>query len=124
VTNAAATETAAVELVAREAAEANAAVPHLDEAAVDAALRAAARSLAERRGEVLRANEADVDGAAGLDAGALDRLRLDDGRIDVIARGLEATAELPPIERDVRSWRLARAGTPSCSALAPLRCGR
>jgi len=74
---------------------------------VGPALLAAARLLRERRGDVLRANAADVAAAEGrLDAGALDRLRLDDGRIESIARGLEATAELEPVDREVRSWRL------------------
>src|SRR5205085_9530913 len=61
----------------------------------------------ERCDDVLRASEADVEAATGhLDAGALDRLRLDDVRIESIAAGLEATARLEPIEREVRTWTL------------------
>jgi glutamate-5-semialdehyde dehydrogenase len=94
-------------LVAQEAQAAQAALPLLDEARVDEALRLAAGLLRERRGEVLEANEGDLAAAEGrLDAGALDRLRLDDDRIEAIAGALEATAGLPPIEREVRSWRL------------------
>ena len=67
----------------------------------------AAEFLRERRGDVLRASEADVSAATGrLDEGALDRLRLDDDRIEAIALGLEATAELAPIDREVRAWTL------------------
>jgi glutamate-5-semialdehyde dehydrogenase len=99
---------APAELVAQEAAEANAALPHLDAAAVDEALGRSARLLRDRQDEVFRENEADVAAALGrLDDGALDRLRLDGDRIEVIAGALEATARLPAIEREVRSWRLA-----------------
>jgi glutamate-5-semialdehyde dehydrogenase len=70
-------------------------------------LLAAAELLRERRADVLRASEADVEAATGrLDAGALDRLRLDERRVDSIAAGLEATARLEPIEREVRTWTL------------------
>jgi len=70
-------------------------------------LRQAAGLLRERRGTVLAANAADVaSGTSHLDPGALDRVRLDDGRLETIAAGLEATATLPPLERHVRTWRL------------------
>ena len=94
-------------LVAREAAAARAALDRLSDDAVAAALELAAEFLRERRGDVLRASEADVSAATGrLDEGALDRLRLDDDRIEAIALGLEATAELAPIDREVRAWTL------------------
>jgi glutamate-5-semialdehyde dehydrogenase len=94
-------------LVAREAAAARAALDRLSDAAVGAALEQAAGLLRERRRQVLQASEADVAAATGkLDEGALDRLRLDDDRIETIARGLEATAELAPIDREVRAWTL------------------
>jgi glutamate-5-semialdehyde dehydrogenase len=99
---------APAELVAQEAAEANAALAHLEPTAVDQALGRAAALLRARQGEVLRENEADLAAASSqLDAGALDRLRLDGERIEAIAAALDATAELPGIEREVRSWRLA-----------------
>ena len=41
-----------------------------------------------------------------LDQGGLDRLRLDDARLEVAVAGLEATASLPQLNREVRSWRL------------------
>ncbi len=82
-------------------------MPALVAAAVGAALNAAAGLLHERRAGVLAANERDLEAARDrIDAGALDRLRLDDGRVEAIVRQLEATAALPPIERQVRAWRL------------------
>jgi glutamate-5-semialdehyde dehydrogenase len=93
--------------VRREAEAARAALSRLDESAVDAALRAAAELVRERAEDLRRANAADVEAATGrLDEGALDRLRLDDKRIESIAQGLEATAALDPIEREIRSWTL------------------
>ncbi len=96
-----------LELVETEARAARAALAGLSDAGVDDALARAVRLLAERRDEVLRANATDVEAAQGrLDAGALDRLRLDDARLETIAEGLRATAALPPIEREVESWQL------------------
>jgi glutamate-5-semialdehyde dehydrogenase len=94
-------------LVAREAAEAHAAFGQLDEKLVEPALRLAVSLLHERSGEILDANAGDVAAAErSLDAGALDRLRLDEDRLGGIAAGLEATASLDPIERVVTSWAL------------------
>lgn len=93
--------------VETEASAARAALTGLDQGLVDEALRRAAGLLRERRGAVLAANRADVEEASSrLDEGALDRLRLDDLRVEATAAGLEATAALPPLEREVRSWRL------------------
>jgi glutamate-5-semialdehyde dehydrogenase len=63
----------------------------------DDALRRAAALLHERRDEILTANLVDVENGrtAGLDAALLDRLALDDGRIEAMATGLEAVIELP-----------------------------
>ena len=90
-----------------EASAARAALARLDVGLVDEALRRAAGLLRERRAVVLDANRTDVaESSARLDAGALDRLRLDEGRLEATAGGLEATAELAPLERVVRAWRL------------------
>jgi glutamate-5-semialdehyde dehydrogenase len=96
------------DLVLREAKAANDAFRLLDETRVgDALMRAAAR-LRERPDDVLEANAADVGrGRERLDAGSLDRLVLDAERIERIAREVEATAALPPLERDVGEWTLA-----------------
>jgi glutamate-5-semialdehyde dehydrogenase len=92
-------------LVAAEAVAARSALGSLDEAAVGEALSEAGRRLRASPDAVLEANERDV-ASAGLDAGALDRLRLDESRVEAIAAGLDATASLPQLEREVRSWRL------------------
>jgi glutamate-5-semialdehyde dehydrogenase len=61
----------------------------------------------ERRSDILSANAADCTaGLDRLDAGTLDRLRLDDDRVDALADQLEAMARLEPLEREVRSWTL------------------
>ncbi|MCA8901148.1 MAG: glutamate-5-semialdehyde dehydrogenase, partial [Hyphomonas sp.] len=68
--------------------------------AIAAAIRAAAP-------DILAANEADMaDGRAkGLDAAMLDRLALDAGRVDGIAKGVEAVAALPdPIGKELARW--------------------
>ena len=96
------------ELVEREAIAAAAALPSLSDAAVGPALRRAAQLLEERAPDVLVANARDVDAAAeSLDEGALDRLRLDESRVATLARQLETTAELEPLEREIASRTLA-----------------
>ena len=90
-----------------EASAARAGLARLDLGLVDEALRRAAGLLRERRDVVLDANRTDVaECSSRLDPGALDRLRLDEGRVEATAAGLEATAELAPLERVVRAWRL------------------
>jgi glutamate-5-semialdehyde dehydrogenase len=96
------------ELVEREAVGAAAALASLDDAAVGSALRRAAQLLEERARDVLASNERDMEAARDeLDAGALDRLRLDEQRLATLARQLEATAELEPLEREIASRTLA-----------------
>ena len=71
------------------------------------ALLAAARELGARREELLAANRVDMDAAAERDIAPslVDRLRLDDGRIDAMARGLEEIAALDdPVGRVMASW--------------------
>src|SRR4051812_6782502 len=94
-------------LVAEEAAAAKVALSRVGGAGVEKALHGAARLVRETRGDVLAANAEDLAAAEGrLDAGSLDRLRLDDARMESIAVSLEETAALPPLDREVRSWRL------------------
>jgi glutamate-5-semialdehyde dehydrogenase len=93
--------------VEREALEAGRAVPALDDEAVAQALGIVAALVRERRAEVLAANDADVDAATGkLDEGMLDRLRLDDARVEGIAKQVEAVAAIEPLEREISSWTL------------------
>ena len=60
-------------------------------------LDAAAAAIAANRGEIAAANADDMARAAaqGLDAAGLDRLRLNDVRIDAMVEGLEQVAALP-----------------------------
>ena len=93
--------------VEREAAAAHAAVAQLTDGGVAQALEHAALLVDERRDAIAAANAADVEAAAErLDEGALDRLRLDDARIDGLAEQLAQLAALPPLEREDESWVL------------------
>ncbi|MCB1512016.1 MAG: glutamate-5-semialdehyde dehydrogenase [Hyphomicrobiaceae bacterium] len=74
----------------------------------DAALRAGAAALRARAPEIMAANETDLAAAreAGRPASFIDRLALDASRIDAIARGLEAIAELEdPVGQTIAEWR-------------------
>ena len=93
--------------VEREALEAGRAAAHLTDDAVAGALVAAAALVRERRAEILAANVADYDAAKDrLDEGMLDRLRLDDDRVDGLAEQVEAVAAIDPLEREIKSWTL------------------
>ena len=70
------------EIIELEARAAREAVPALRDDLVSDALRRAGALVRERRVDLLRANRADVDAASDLDEGTLDRLRLDDGRLE------------------------------------------
>jgi glutamate-5-semialdehyde dehydrogenase len=91
----------------REAAAAAAAVQLLSDDAVTDALEQASRLVGERREAIAAANAADVAAASGLDAGSLDRLRLDPSRIAALAAELAGLAALPPLERDEGGRQLA-----------------
>ena len=74
----------------------------------NAALRAASAELRMRRAEILEANATDMQAARkrDLSAAMLDRLMLDDSRIDGMAAGLEAIVELPdPLGRVMAEWQ-------------------
>ena len=91
-----------------EAAEANRATRFLRDDAVAEALRRAAALARERCSAILEANAVDVEAAAGrLDDGTLDRLRLDERRVEDLATQVEAMAEVEPLEREAGSWTLA-----------------
>ena len=90
-----------------EAAAANLAVASLRDDLVSEALAVAARLVGERRRRILDANAEDHAAAVDrIDAGMLDRLRLDDERVDALARQVSVMAELPPLEREADSWTL------------------
>ena len=80
----------------------------LADAPVTAALAIAAARVSACRDSILAANAADLAESAGdLDEGALDRLRLDPERLAAIGAQLRELAALPPLDREIDSWRLA-----------------
>ncbi len=96
----------AVRSSARTAAQAAIVLRTAPDDQIDGVLRAAADRLADAAGQVLEANEQDVAAAeaAGMSPGLLDRLRLDDRRLDAAAAQLRELAETPapPALRHVR----------------------
>lgn len=73
----------------------------------DRALNAAADLLLQRRTELLEANASDLQRAhqSGVKGSFLDRLELNNARIQGIADGLRAVAELPdPVGRELAAW--------------------
>lgn len=95
------------DLVEREAAAANAALSALRDDLVAEALSSAAGLVRARSAIVLAANAADCAAAAkDLDEGTLDRLRLDEARVESLARQLEGLAGLEPLAREGASWTL------------------
>ncbi len=71
------------------------------------ALQSAASALRVNRERILSANSEDMSLAAakGLSVAMLDRLQLDDARIEAMAAGLETVADLPdPVGRILAEW--------------------
>src|SRR6266496_2767150 len=83
--------------LAEAAKAASRALARADTKAKDAALRAAAEAIHHRAKAILAANAQDVDAArqAGENAAFLDRLALDEKRLDGISRALLDVAALP-----------------------------
>lgn len=86
-----------------------------------AALHAAAAAIRARKDEILAANANDVAGAEarGVKGSFLDRLVLDDDRVEAMAHGLEEVAALPdPVGTVLDEWerpnglRIARVRVP------------
>jgi glutamate-5-semialdehyde dehydrogenase len=74
----------------------------------NAALRAAADEIRRRREDIAAANRQDVAAAEarGTKGAFIDRLVLDDKRIEAMARGLEEVAELPdPLGTVLAEWQ-------------------
>jgi glutamate-5-semialdehyde dehydrogenase len=70
------------------------------------ALREAAQAMRARASEILDANARDLAESEGLSPALRDRLALDPKRLEAIAAGLEAIAELPdPVGRVLASWK-------------------
>jgi glutamate-5-semialdehyde dehydrogenase len=92
--------------VGQEAAAAKRAAGELADEPVAEALQVAGALVRERQADLLAANRADVEGAAALDAGTLDRLRLDEPRVESLAAQVEELARLDPLAREVALWTL------------------
>jgi glutamate-5-semialdehyde dehydrogenase len=117
-TDALAAEMMAIGAAARDAARA------MREASDDAktkALHVAAAAIRHRAAEILEANRADIDAAkaANMAANMIDRLALNDARIEAMAQGIEVVASLPdPVGREMARWSrpngldIARVATP------------
>ena len=85
----------------------------------DDSLRAMAAAVRASAPEILAANDADVAAARERSGAFLDRLRLDDKRIDAMAKGLDDIAALPdPVGTVIAAWerpnglRIERVRTP------------
>jgi glutamate-5-semialdehyde dehydrogenase len=98
---------ATMALIGRRAREAAAALALATPDAKNAALTGAAAAVRAEADAILAANADDLSAAArdGLSPALRDRLALDPKRIEGIAQGLEAIAELPdPVGRVLGSW--------------------
>ncbi len=87
----------------------------------DAALHAAAASIRAHENAILQANADDLSAARaqGLTAAMLDRLALDEARVDAMANGVDEIAALSdPVGRELARWTrpngldIARVATP------------
>jgi len=91
-----------------------------DEATKNTALHEAAAAIRDSAAAVLDANARDLDEVGGdITESFLDRLKLDDGRIEGMATGLEEIAALPdPVGQEIAAWdrpnglRIARVRVP------------
>jgi glutamate-5-semialdehyde dehydrogenase len=96
----------AVEEAARAARGAAAGLTGVPDDRLDDALRGIADQLGRQSGPVLAANEADMAAARedGITGALLDRLRLDQARLEAIAGQLHALADVPaePAQRTIR----------------------
>ena len=85
------------------------------------ALKIAAAAIRSRAAEILAANQGDIEAAkvANMPANMIDRLALNDARIEAMAQGIEVVAALPdPVGRELARWSrpngldIARVATP------------
>jgi glutamate-5-semialdehyde dehydrogenase len=96
--------------ICRSAKRASRELARTDSAVKDAALEAIAAALKARVPEILEANERDMQAGRedGIGEALLDRLRLDEGRIDAIATAVRQIAALKdPVGEVIEGERLA-----------------
>ena len=87
-----------------QARAAAAVLANADTAAKNVGLRAAADSVRAGASTILDANKRDLDAATG-NAAFLDRLKLDEKRVEAMATGLETVADLPdPVGQVAAAW--------------------
>jgi glutamate-5-semialdehyde dehydrogenase len=105
--------------LAREGRKAQRVLARMDAAAKAAALRSAAAALRKNAANVLAANAQDLAAgeARGLSKALLDRLRLDEARLEGVAAAVEAVAALP----DPVGEEISRTTVPSGLDLARVR---
>jgi glutamate-5-semialdehyde dehydrogenase len=99
-----AAEMLAIGAAARDAARA---MREAGDEAKTKALRVAAAAIRSRAAEILAANKADVEAAQAnnMSASMVDRLTLNDARIEAMAKGIEIVADLPdPVGREMARW--------------------
>ncbi len=117
-TDALAAEMLAIGAAARDAARA---MREASDEAKTKALHVAAAAIRHRAAEILDANRADIEAAkaANMPANMIDRLALNDARIEAMAQGIEVVAALPdPVGREMARWSrpngldIARVATP------------
>jgi glutamate-5-semialdehyde dehydrogenase len=113
-----AAEMMAIGAAAREAARA---MREAGDEAKTKALMVAAATIRSRAADILAANAGDVEAAkaAGMAAPLVERLMLNDARIEAMAAGIEVVAGLPdPVGRELARWSrpngldIARVATP------------
>ncbi|HTT42309.1 MAG TPA: glutamate-5-semialdehyde dehydrogenase [Steroidobacteraceae bacterium] len=98
---------ALMETMGREACAAAALLAHAASEQKNHALAAAAAAVRRERPAILAANARDLQrgSARGLGAARLDRLQLDEARLEAVAAGLEAVRALAdPVGRVLASW--------------------
>ena len=99
-----AAEMMAIGAAARDAARA---MREAGDEAKTKALRVAAAAIRRRAAEILAANQGDIEAAkaANMPAPMVDRLMLNDARIEAMAKGIEEVASLPdPVGRELARW--------------------
>jgi glutamate-5-semialdehyde dehydrogenase len=99
--------TAVMEPMGRAAVDAARLLAQSDSATRNAALRAAAAAIRQQRGAILEANKLDAQQAraAGVSGALMDRLLLDDKRIEAMAKGIEDIVSLTdPLGTVIAQW--------------------
>ncbi|MFQ5899989.1 MAG: glutamate-5-semialdehyde dehydrogenase [Thermodesulfobacteriota bacterium] len=94
--------------IAQKARDASHEVARLEGGIKDRALKGMASALLDARGTILKANKKDLESAEkrGVKGAMLDRLTLNDKRIEAMAEGLREVADLPdPVGEITKMWR-------------------